>query len=190
MKTYKSHKTVQAAKILHVTISDFASGAILTLQGDQTEVRESVTLAWLDKNCPTYEGMGAGREGLVGGYFVRYPDGYTSWSPAQAFEEGYTEHSLDPKEGALPVAGYKPQTGPKVALVNHFKAAEETLLRTLDALKNGRAVHLAGESVLVDTDPRWLQIGRTSLEQAFMAINRSVFQPGRASLPEDAPQGG
>ena len=26
----------------------------------------------------------------VGGYYVRYEDGYESWSPAQAFEEGYT----------------------------------------------------------------------------------------------------
>lgn len=25
----------------------------------------------------------------VGGYFVRYSDGYESWSPAKAFEEGY-----------------------------------------------------------------------------------------------------
>lgn len=24
------------------------------------------------------------------GYFVRYPDGYESWSPTKAFEEGYT----------------------------------------------------------------------------------------------------
>ena len=26
----------------------------------------------------------------AGGYYVRYPDGYESWSPAEAFEEGYT----------------------------------------------------------------------------------------------------
>jgi len=26
----------------------------------------------------------------VGGYYVVYADGYKSWSPAQAFEEGYT----------------------------------------------------------------------------------------------------
>src|SRR5574337_752560 len=25
----------------------------------------------------------------VGGYYVRYPDGYESWSPAEAFESGY-----------------------------------------------------------------------------------------------------
>lgn len=27
---------------------------------------------------------------VAGGYFVQYADGYTSFSPAQAFEEGYT----------------------------------------------------------------------------------------------------
>jgi len=26
----------------------------------------------------------------VGGYYVVYSDGYKSWSPAEAFEEGYT----------------------------------------------------------------------------------------------------
>ena len=25
------------------------------------------------------------------GYFVEYPDGYTSWSPKKVFEEGYRE---------------------------------------------------------------------------------------------------
>lgn len=32
------------------------------------------------------------REGatLVGGYYVRYEDGYESWSPAKAFEDGYS----------------------------------------------------------------------------------------------------
>ena len=26
----------------------------------------------------------------VGGYYVRYKDGFESWSPAEAFEKGYT----------------------------------------------------------------------------------------------------
>lgn len=29
----------------------------------------------------------------AGGYFVVYKDGYESWSPAEAFEEGYTRVS-------------------------------------------------------------------------------------------------
>jgi hypothetical protein len=74
----------------------------------------------------------------------------------------------------LPVAGYRPQSADNVALVNTMKQAEETVLRSLDQLAGMDAV-----------DKRWLAIGRTHLEQAFMAINRSIFKPGRVVLPGD-----
>ena len=74
----------------------------------------------------------------------------------------------------LPVAGYRSQPAANVALVNSFKEVEEKILRVLDEAKCNQAI-----------DQRWLAIGRTQLEQAFMAINRAVFQPGRVSLPED-----
>lgn len=76
----------------------------------------------------------------------------------------------------LPVHGYRPQSSEAVATVNSFKQAEERVLRQLDAL----AALPAGA-----VDPRWFAIGRTQLEQAFMAINRAVFQPARIRLPED-----
>jgi hypothetical protein len=38
-----------------------------------------VDQAYMDKHKPE-----------VGGYFVQYDDGYKSFSPAKAFEEGYT----------------------------------------------------------------------------------------------------
>lgn len=89
-----------------------------------------------------------------------------------------TEKIHDPKDGALPVAGYKPQTQSKVDLVNSFKAAEERILRMLDAITWPTAVE--------PVDRRWLAIGRTAIEQGFMAVNRSIFQPGRVErLPED-----
>ncbi len=79
----------------------------------------------------------------------------------------------------LPVSGYRAQSSESVALVNMFKAKEEALLRDLDAAKNDPNI-----------DQRWLAIGRTALEQAFMAINRSVFKPGRVVLVDDPdPQG-
>lgn len=84
------------------------------------------------------------------------------------------QKTYDPKDGALPVSGYKPQTQSKVDTVNEFKADEERILRKIEAMMASGAI-----------DGRWMAIGRTQLEQAFMAINRSVFQPGRASLPED-----
>lgn len=94
------------------------------------------------------------------------------------------EKTYDPKDGALPVSGYKPQTESKVALVNEFKADEERILRKLDAMAaaNNDALH-NGEPP--PYEGRWFAIGRTALEQAFMAINRSIFQPGRVELPED-----
>lgn len=77
----------------------------------------------------------------------------------------------------LPVAGYKPQPLINIDLVNGHKEAEERLLRHLDNLLDVR-LHPG-------IDKRWLAIGRTHLEQAFMAINRAVFQPQRITLPED-----
>lgn len=79
-----------------------------------------------------------------------------------------TEHK------GLPVEGYKPQSDIKVATVNINKQLEEQLLRRLDELRTDNSV-----------DQRWLAIGRTGIEQAFMAINRAVFQPGRIALPGD-----
>lgn len=73
----------------------------------------------------------------------------------------------------LPVAGYRPQSSDNVALVNRNKEIEERALRILDELREN-----------ADVDQRWLAVGRTHLEQAFMAINRSVFRPGRVSLPD------
>lgn len=84
---------------------------------------------------------------------------------------------------ALPVQGYKPQSQATVDLVNENKQLEEIALRQLDRLATLTAIN--GEPVSVDK--RWLAIGRTHLEQAWMAINRSVFQPARAKLPGDAP---
>jgi len=82
----------------------------------------------------------------------------------------------DTMHKSLPVAGYKPQSSTKVDLVNHNKEAEEHILRSLDAL---------WDRPEDDIDYRWLTIGIDLLEQAFMAINRSIFKPARVTLPSD-----
>lgn len=74
----------------------------------------------------------------------------------------------------LPVEGYRPQTNSNVELVNKNKGLEELVLRILDDLKKNSEV-----------DQRWLQIGRTAIENGFMAVNRSIFKPGRVVLPGD-----
>jgi len=101
-----------------------------------------------------------------------------------------TEHN------GLPVKGYQPQSDEKVALVNRFKEMEERLLRELDSLGNPKTTSVMaptkdGDVVtwrpVGDVDQRWLAIARTHFQEGFMALNRSVFQPGRVKLPEDEP---
>lgn len=81
----------------------------------------------------------------------------------------------------LPVQGYKPQSQATIDLVNENKALEEMVLRQLDKLGKMVAANPA------EINGRWLSIGRTHLEQAFMAINRALFQPQRIKLPSDSP---
>lgn len=73
-----------------------------------------------------------------------------------------TQHS------GLPVSGYRPQSEGAVATVNANKRFEELLLRMLDTLQADQTV-----------DQRWLAIGRSQIEQGFMAVNRAIFRPAR-----------
>ena len=77
MKKYRSHKVVEAAKIRFVQPISDREGARLGFD-DLPDIL--VSPEYVAKHDPK-----------VGGYYVKYPDGYESWSPAEAFEEGYTE---------------------------------------------------------------------------------------------------
>lgn len=77
LKTYVCHKEVMAAKIVKVTTGS-GTTARLQFKEDETDYAE-VDLEWFLKHKP-----------MAGGYYVVYKDGYTSFSPAAAFEEGYT----------------------------------------------------------------------------------------------------
>jgi len=74
---YRSHKIVRAAKITGFRQNGNPDMPDLLL-GDIGGV-VSLLPDWHAKHKPT-----------VGGYYVLYDDGYTSFSPAKAFEEGYT----------------------------------------------------------------------------------------------------
>lgn len=84
-----------------------------------------------------------------------------------------TTKQQNPHPGPM-VKGYQEQPPEAIDRVNRMKACEETILRVLDDMQKHPKV-----------DQRWLAIGRTKIEEAFMAINRSIFQPTRASLPDD-----
>lgn len=74
------------------------------------------------------------------------------------------------------VHGYTPQSAKAIRIVNANKLAEERILRLIDDLYQANT---SGDA------RRWLNIGRTHIEQAFMAINRSIFQPQRVMLPTE-----
>lgn len=74
MQWYQSHKRVQAAQI-HA-IEPTVEGAHLHFSGG---LILHVDHEYMNKHRP-----------FVGGYYVRYSDGYQSYSPAEAFEGGYT----------------------------------------------------------------------------------------------------
>lgn len=74
----------------------------------------------------------------------------------------------------LPVAGYRSQPNSNVELVNANKLLEEHALQILDEL-----------ALMPEVDKRWLAIGRTQMEQAWMAVNRAIFKPDRVRLPGD-----
>lgn len=71
---YQCHKIVQAAKILIV----IRSAGKISLDLEDIGAVE-VSAEFDAKHHPK-----------AGGYFIVYDDGYQSWSPGKAFEEGYT----------------------------------------------------------------------------------------------------
>ena len=76
---YECHKKVHALKIASVKINEDGSATIVPAYSGHA--RLTTPKCWAerfhgDKDDP--------------GYFVVYADGYTSWSPTKAFEDGYT----------------------------------------------------------------------------------------------------
>jgi len=78
MPRYQSHKKVWALKVL--AIRSEADGSAMITPAEAGYAPFSVDLAYMSKHAPS-----------VGGYYVVYDDGYKSFSPAKAFEEGYTK---------------------------------------------------------------------------------------------------
>lgn len=74
MPRYRCHKVVEAMQITAI-VDDDGGGSWLRNDSGVVHVNPS----WMARHQPT-----------VGGYFVRYDDGYESFSPAAAFESGYT----------------------------------------------------------------------------------------------------
>lgn len=88
MPKYQSHKQVWALKIKAIVLdSELAKETNRETDGSATITPEEegyapfeVDAEYVRKHKP-----------LVGGYYVVYKDGYKSFSPAEAFEEGNTK---------------------------------------------------------------------------------------------------
>jgi hypothetical protein len=93
MPRYKCHKEVWALKIAEVDFDYEAASE----QGRETDgsatitpVEEGYASFKVDANFVNKHWRFTPRRQIVGGYYVVYSDGYKSFSPAKAFEEGYT----------------------------------------------------------------------------------------------------
>jgi hypothetical protein len=77
---YKCHKEVRAAKITGIESHESDGTGSHTMLFGEIGGSKFLTDEWRERFKPE-----------VGGYFVLYADGYTSFSPAEAFEDGYTK---------------------------------------------------------------------------------------------------
>ncbi len=77
MPKYKSHKLVHALKIK--SVEQETDGSATIIPEDEGYAPFRVSCKYMQKHDPK-----------AGGYYVVYDGGYQSWSPAEAFESGYS----------------------------------------------------------------------------------------------------
>lgn len=79
MPRYKSHKEVWALKISAVEIHEDRAATIAP--ADDGYAPFTTPAGWGDRFHGNEDDLG---------YYVVYKDGYTSWSPTEAFKDGYS----------------------------------------------------------------------------------------------------
>ena len=85
MPAFISHKRVWALKIAKVHVDEDGQGIALAFEGGHFGLRALTTSQLEHKPIPE-----------AGMYFVQYEGGYFSFSPADAFEKGYTPAEQEP----------------------------------------------------------------------------------------------
>ncbi len=142
MPQYKSHKIVEALKIKEII--RIPEGGATIVPENENFGSFTVSEEFMAKHNPS-----------EGGYYVRYSDEYESWSPADAFEEGYTELK-EAKEEVL-----------------EFVSENGSFGQAIQALKQGKRVARTG----------WDGKGMFIFMQVPSAINEEVI-PKMQSLPQ------
>lgn len=84
MPRYQCHKQVWALKISSFVPFNDAGGGGRLSPSDAAHAGFEVGADWASRFKPENGDLG---------YYVVYDDGYASWSPSKAFEEGYTRVS-------------------------------------------------------------------------------------------------
>jgi hypothetical protein len=89
LPSYQCHKIVQAATIVEIHPAGSRRDGDPLGQRAMLVLKIGVTEEWLEKHEPQ-----------IGGWYVLYPDGYASYSPAKAFEDGYAPVSNEAGAGS------------------------------------------------------------------------------------------
>lgn len=84
MPRYKCHKEVHALKIASVDDGRGTEGGHCYLHPELPPAGEGYAVIEVSQDYMNKH------EPKAGGYYAVYKDGYTSFSPAKAFEDGYT----------------------------------------------------------------------------------------------------
>jgi hypothetical protein len=74
--------------------------------------------------------------------------------------------AMPPVPASAGITGYRPLTAGEIHWINRVKEKAQEVGYLLDEIR------LHG-----DPDPRWLAIGKTHLQQGFMAIGRAIAKP-------------
>lgn len=151
---YQCHKIVRAGKISGIApqADDGASRICVEVTGTNEQKIVLVDEAWRQKHQP-----------IAGGYLVHYADGYTSFSPAEPFESGYSlarhkpttfqdrlkaeandlEQRLVKLEEFLDIPDHKrrPESTPSAAEMTLLLNQRQLMLGLLDTLKERLRLH-------------------------------------------------
>ena len=158
MQKYQSHKIVEAARIDSFT--DWHDGAF------KVEFVNGETAEFLDNEIGERFVSMAAAAGLpiAGGWLIRYPDSYISWSPALPFAEGYD--LLQPSSGKSKIVGYRELNEFEVEGMNNVKEMGKVIGDLIEYMRQAD-----------DIDQRWVSIGATHLQQGLMALTRAIAKP-------------
>lgn len=90
MKTYQSYKVVKADKVAIIAEDFYSEEGLRNVPVEKIVALQSIATGAHYKDLDFKRLFARGLPQTLHFYLVQYDDGYTSWSPKDAFEQGYT----------------------------------------------------------------------------------------------------